>query len=352
MIRVGIAGVGFMGMIHYLSYQKLKDAKVVALCEQNEKRLTGDWRDIKGNFGPQGEMMDLSGIHTYTRLEEMLADDAVDVVDITLPPSLHADIAVSALAQGKHVFTEKPMAMTVDDCDRMVAAARTANRQLMVGHVLPFFPEYAWALRTIRSGQYGKLVGGSFRRVISDPMWLANYWVADQVGGPMLDLHIHDAHFIRLAFGMPTSVVTRGTVKNGLAKNWHSLFEYESADGTDKGYAVHATSGTIDQQGRGFNHGFEIHLEDATLLFEFAVIGGEGRYLCEPTLLDARGNATPAKLFGGDPMDGFEAETREVTTCIQENRTSDILGCGLARDAILLCHKQSESLLKGESVRI
>src|SRR5690606_22391174 len=117
-------------------------------------------------------------------------------------------------------------------------------------------------------------------------------------------------------------------------KIWHSLFEYPE-------YAVHATSGTIDQQGRAFNHGFEIHLEEATLLFEFAVLGGEGRYLCEPTLLDSGGNATPAKLSGGDPMDGFEAEMREVTSCIRENRASDILGCGLARDAILLCHKQS-----------
>jgi predicted dehydrogenase len=345
MIRIGIAGVGFMGMIHYLSYQKLKDVKVVALCEQNEKRLTGDWRDIKGNFGPPGAMMDLTGVNTYTQLDEMLADDSVDVVDITLPPALHADIAVKALANGKHVFTEKPMAMTVGDCDRMVAAAKKANRLLIVGHVLPFFPEYTWALRLIRSGEYGKLIGGSFRRVISDPTWLRNYWEADQVGGPMLDLHIHDAHFIRLAFGIPTSVVTRGSTKNGLAKNWHTLFEYPA-------YAVHATSGTIDQQGRGFNHGFEIHLEKATLLFEFAVIGGEGRYLCEPTLLDSNGNATPAKLSGGDPMDGFEAEMREVTTCIRDNRNSDILGCDLARDAILLCHKQSESLASGEPVAV
>lgn len=345
MIRIGIAGVGFMGMIHYLSYQKLKDAKVVALCEQLEKRLTGDWRDIKGNFGPAGQMMDLSGIATYTQLDDMLADQSVDVVDITLPPALHANIAVKALASGKHVFTEKPMAMTVADCDRMVEAATKAKRQLLVGHVLPFFPEYAWALKLIRSGQYGKLVGGSFRRVISEPTWLRNYWQADQVGGPMLDLHIHDAHFIRLAFGMPTSVVTRGSTKNGLAKNWHTLFEYPS-------FAVHATSGTIDQQGRAFNHGFEIHLERATLLFEFAVLGGEGRYLCEPTLLDADGNAIPAKLSGGDPMDGFEAELREVAACIEADRLSDILGCGLARDAILLCHKQSESLAAGNPVAV
>ena len=54
MVRVGIAGLGFMGMIHYLSYQKVRGVKVAAICEQARKRLTGDWRDIKGNFGPAG----------------------------------------------------------------------------------------------------------------------------------------------------------------------------------------------------------------------------------------------------------------------------------------------------------
>ena len=57
MTRVGIIGVGFMGMVHYLSYQKLPGVQVVALCDQDRKRLTGDWRDIKGNFGPPGGQM-------------------------------------------------------------------------------------------------------------------------------------------------------------------------------------------------------------------------------------------------------------------------------------------------------
>ena len=54
MIRVGIAGIGFMGMTHYLAYQKIRGVKVAALCEQDAKRLAGDWRSIKGNFGPAG----------------------------------------------------------------------------------------------------------------------------------------------------------------------------------------------------------------------------------------------------------------------------------------------------------
>ena len=61
MIQVGIVGLGFMGMIHYLTYRKLPGVRVAAICEVNERRLTGDWTDIKGNFGPAGEQMDLVG---------------------------------------------------------------------------------------------------------------------------------------------------------------------------------------------------------------------------------------------------------------------------------------------------
>ena len=87
MIRVGIAGLGFMGMIHYLAYQKLKGVKVAAMCEMDRARLAGDWRSIKGNFGPAGTMMDLSGIAKYERLEAMLADGKLDMIDICLPPA-------------------------------------------------------------------------------------------------------------------------------------------------------------------------------------------------------------------------------------------------------------------------
>ena len=111
MIRVGIAGIGFMGMIHYLAYQQLKGVKVAALCEQDRKRLAGDWRTIKGNFGPAGTMMDLSGIETYERLDDMLANESLDMIDICLPPAAHAPVAVAALNHGKHVFCEKPIAL-------------------------------------------------------------------------------------------------------------------------------------------------------------------------------------------------------------------------------------------------
>jgi predicted dehydrogenase len=339
MIQVGIVGLGFMGMVHYLSYRKLPGVRVAAICEVNERRLTGDWTDIKGNFGPAGEQMDLSGVATFTQLDQMLEMPDLDLIDVTLPPSMHADATVAGLAAGKHVFCEKPMSLKLAECERMMTAARDADRRLFVGHVLPFFPEYAWALEAVRSGCYGALRGGAFRRVISNPSWLRNFWEADQVGGPLFDLHVHDAHFIRLLFGMPDDVVSRGSTRNGLPEFWHSFFDYR-----DAGYVVEATSGAIDQQGRAFNHGFEIHLERATLLFEFAVLGGEGRYLCPPTVLDDAGQAQAVDVGAGDPMNAFEAELRTAVECVRKNQESDVLSGRLAQDAIKLCQMQAESI--------
>src|SRR4051794_13232761 len=132
MVKVGIAGIGFMGMIHYLAYQRIKGVKVVAICEQDAARLAGDWRTIKGNFGPPGEMMDLSGIAKYSDLDEMLADSRIDMVDICLPPAAHAPVAINALRRGKDVLCEKPIALSAADARKMVAAANSAGKLLSI----------------------------------------------------------------------------------------------------------------------------------------------------------------------------------------------------------------------------
>lgn len=346
MLRIGIAGLGFMGMVHYLNYQRTRGVQVTAIATPEPERRAGDWRAIKGNFGPPGTQMDLAGIATFESVDEMIASTEIDAVDITLPPSLHAEAAVKALAAGKHVFCEKPIAMTAADGRKMVKAAQKAGKQLLVGHVLPFFPEYAWALKIIASKEYGEVIGGAFRRVISDPTWLPNYWSAEKVGGPMLDLHIHDAHFIRLVYGRPSSLSTIGRTRNDLPEFWHTQFRFDS------GAVVEATSGTIAQQGRPFDHGFEIHLEDATLVFEFAVLGETGRYLCPPTVLDSTGSAKEAPLDGGDPMDAFAAELNEVTRSLSTGETSRALGAELALDAVEMCHAQTKSLATNKAVRL
>ncbi|TWT41402.1 Gfo/Idh/MocA family protein [Botrimarina hoheduenensis] len=347
MIKVGIVGLGFMGMVHYLSYAKVRGVKVVALCERDEKKRAGDWRGIQGNFGPPGERTDLAGVTAYAEVDDLLADPQVEVVDITLPPALHADVACRALQAGKHVFCEKPLAMRLADCDRIRRAAHKADRRLLVGHVLPYFPEYAWALKEASSGKHGRLLGGSFKRVISDPAWLANYWSAEIIGGPLLDLHVHDAHFIRMLFGRPVSLFTSGRTRNGLPEFWNTQFIYEAG-----GPTVHAVSGTINQPGRPFQHGFELQFERATLVFDFAVLGKEAAYLCPPTVIPTSGAAKQVKLSGGDPMHAFQAELRDAMRAISTDSEASALEPQLARDAIELCHLQAKSLAAGKPVKL
>lgn len=347
MLRVGIIGIGFMGMVHYLSYQKLRGAKVVAICERDAKKRRGDWQGIQGNFGPPGEQMDLSGVVAYETHEELLSDPDIDAVDITLPPSLHAEVTCQALRAGKHVFCEKPMAMTLSDCDKMRRTAEKAERRLLIGHVLPYFPEYAWALKEANSGKHGRLLGGSFKRVISDPAWLSNYWSAELTGGPLLDLHVHDAHFIRLLFGRPTAVFSGGRQRDGLPEFWNTQFEFG-----ESGPAVHAVCGTINQQARPFQHGFELQFERATLVFDFAVIGDKAEYLCPPTLLPAKGKPRTPKLSGGDPMDAFRTELRDAARAFTSGAAAPALESELARDAIEISHAQAKSLRTGKRVTL
>src|SRR5438034_11700024 len=119
MVRIGIVGVGFMGMIHYLAARKVKGARVEAICSRDEKKLAGDWRDIRGNFGPRGEMMDLSALRTYRQLDKLLADPAIDLVDVCNPTHLHPETAIQALRAGKHVLVEKAIALDPSDADAM-----------------------------------------------------------------------------------------------------------------------------------------------------------------------------------------------------------------------------------------
>ncbi len=340
MVNVGICGIGFMGMIHYLGYQRVRGAKVTAICEKVRQRLAGDWRSIKGNFGPRGKKMNLSGIARYGRLEDLLADKNVDMIDICLPPCGHAEAAVAALKAGKHVLCEKPIALTVADARRMVRTARRSGKLLMIAHVLPFFAAYRFAYKTITSKKYGRLLGGNFSRVISDPLWLKDFYDPRGCGGPMIDLHIHDAHFIRLIAGMPSSVHSVGRMRGEVAEYFNTQFLFD-----DPSLVITATSGVINQQGRPFTNGYEIHLERATLLFE--------SWTETPvTVLTDNGRVTRPKFAPGDEIDDFAAELTEATKAVRTGRPSALLDGQLARDALVLGQKETQSIVRRRAVKV
>ncbi|GIW92240.1 MAG: oxidoreductase [Pirellulaceae bacterium] len=347
MLRVGIAGIGFMGWIHWLAYQRVKDCRVVAICTRDPRKRSGDWTGIRGNFGPPGEKVDLSGVRAYAELSELLADQEVDLVDICLPPYLHEAAAVESVRSGKHVFVEKPLGLNADQCRRIVQAAEASQRLVLVGHVLPFFPEYAYARQAIQQGTYGKLLGGNFKRIISEPEWLPDFFDPNRIGGPLIDLHVHDAHWIRFLFGMPQAVASQGRCRGEVVEYCTSLFYYHEGN-----YAVSSVCGVIRQQGRPFTHGFEIHCERATLQYEFAVIDGKPRMLIPLTVYHADGRTEEPALGSGDPVDAFVAEVTEVRDAVASGQPSQLLGGDLARDAIILCQCQSDSVRQQKIVTV
>jgi predicted dehydrogenase len=340
MIRIGIVGVGFMGMIHYLAARKLQGARVEAICSRDEKKLAGDWRDIRGNFGPRGEMMDLSGLRKYRRLEDLLADPNIDLVDVCNPTNLHPDTAIKALQAGKHVLVEKAIALEPADADAMVAAARKAGRLLMVAHVLPFFPEFAYAARAIRLGEFGRVLGGHFKRVISRPDWSAEIGDASKTGGPAVDLHVHDTHFIGLVCGVPAQVVSVGFTEGDAVSYLTTSYLYGKG-----GPAITCSSGAVAMKAREFVHGYEIYLEKATLTYESGT--------CPLTVLHADGRSErPSLAGGGDATIAFTAELQTAVDGARTGREPDLLSGKLARDALVLCHRECESVRSGKIVAV
>ena len=120
----GVCGLGFMGRQYFVHLRKHPHARIVVVCDQDAGRRAGNWDDSIGNINVrEGERVDMSGINAQADPDAVIADDRVDVVAVTLPTPTHADVTVRALEAGKHVLCEKPMALSLADCDRMIAAA-------------------------------------------------------------------------------------------------------------------------------------------------------------------------------------------------------------------------------------
>jgi|SRR5579883_357520 len=340
MVRIGIVGIGFMGRIHFLAGQRLTGAKVAAICSRDPAKRAGDWRNTRGNFGPEPGQVDLTGVKTYEKLDQMLADPDIDLIDICTVTDQHAPIALAALRAGKHVLVEKAIALSPADADTMVAAAKSSGKLMMVAHVLPFFPEFRFAAEMIKSGRAGKLLAAHFKRVIAKPDWSADIGDADKTGGPAVDLHIHDTHFIGLVCGVPHQVFSVGTVEGGAVTYLTTSYLYGPG-----GPAVTCSSGALSMSGRPFVHGYEIYLEQATLVYDS---GGSAL-----TVLTADGKSTqPTLPGGGDSLSAFTDELQAAVNGVSSGKEPDLLSGKLARDALVLCHREIESVKTGKAVVI
>jgi predicted dehydrogenase len=347
MVQIGIVGVGFMGMIHYLAAAKATGAKVAAICSRDPKKLAGDWTSIQGNFGPRGTQMDLAGVSRHTDFDALLADPQVDLVDLCVPSDAHGKMAIQAVRAGKHVLVEKPIALATSEAEAMLAAAREAGKLLMVGHVLPFFPEFAFVAEAARSGLYGPLKAAHLMRIISKPDWSSGISDPNRSGGPALDLHIHDTHFIGLVCGVPTAVQSRGVVEDGAVVHLATQYVYNTPIP-----AVSCVSGALSQAGRPFTHGFEFSFDRATVTYEFANLAGQGHLAMPLSVILPDGSVERPELGSGDPIDAFAQEISAAAGAVASGIEAPRLSGTLAEDALKICWAEIESVKTGKLIQI
>jgi predicted dehydrogenase len=184
-------------------------------------------------------------------------------------------------------------------------------------------------------------LGAHFTRVISRPDWSADIGDASKTGGPAVDLHIHDTHFVGLLAGMPGKVFSSGLLAADGSVEYLTT-QYLYGDG---GPAISCSSGAVAMSSRPFVHGFEVYLEKATLAYESGTT--------PLTAFTSNGKAKQPRLRGTtDPIDAFAAEIRSAVDVVASGRESHLLTGRLARDALALCHKECQSVRTGKVVAV
>ena len=140
-LRIAVIGLGWFGEIHCEAIVGIPHLELAALCTRTPDRLQA----LAGKFGVK---------KATTDYRELLADPDIDAVSIVTMWDQHTEPAVAALAAGKHVFLEKPIASTVADCRQIIAAAKTSKGILQVGHICRFNPRYRAAKQAIAEGTH------------------------------------------------------------------------------------------------------------------------------------------------------------------------------------------------------
>ena len=205
-LKMGVIGLG-MGRGHARGYQSHPDAELVALCDQDAARL----REAAEELGVA---------RTYSDAAAMLRDADLDGVSVAVPNKHHAPLTIAALKRGLHVLCEKPMAMTVEEAQRVQAAADKAGRNLMINFSFRF-TEASYALKKqVEAGVVGDIYFG--RTVWHRRRGIPGFggWFGDREmsgGGPLIDLGVHRLDLALWLMGYPEPIAVSGSTYDRIA---------------------------------------------------------------------------------------------------------------------------------------
>ncbi|MCX6895819.1 MAG: Gfo/Idh/MocA family oxidoreductase [Verrucomicrobia bacterium] len=336
-VNIAVVGLGFMGVTHLRAYLENETARVVAVCDATRVPVNGVLQGVAGNIKKSDDINLGPQVKVYRKLEELLADPDVELVDLCTPTPLHPEQAIAALRVGKHVLCEKPLARTSAAARKIAAVAESSPGFLMPAMCMRFWPGWAWLKQIVAEKTYGKILAARFRRMSEMPGWSkSSTYAGGDLGGALFDLHIHDTDFVNFLFGRPESVFSTGVTGAGGSIN-HVVTQYHYPGGP----AVYAEGSWLLTQ--GFQMAFTLHCERATLDFDLAH-GAEALQVSEP--------GQPARTVACDGPDGYGAEVRYFVDCVAGKRPPQIVTARDGVTALEICEAEEKSIRTGMVVKL
>ncbi len=188
-VRYAVVGAGWISQIAFMpAVPQVENSEITAIVTGNA--------DVAKKLA---EFYGISKVYSYDQYDAMLADDVVDAVYIALPNSMHADYAIRAMRAGKHAIVEKPLAISVPECEAMIAVSDENNVHLMTAYRLHCEPGTVDVLERIRAGEIGEpklfVSSFSFQSPDTNHRLKGEHW-----GGPLQDIGVYCLNAARHVF--------------------------------------------------------------------------------------------------------------------------------------------------------
>jgi len=314
-LSVGVVGAGTIARSHIKAIGSLDNIRLAAVMDPDGERA-------RAEAGPRGA-------RAYEDLESLLADPGVEAVHVCSPHNVHGDQVVAAAGSGKHVLVEKPMALTLAECDRMIEAAESADVVLMVGQVMRHSPINLKAREMIAEGAIGT-VGHQMRRRLSafnpagDNSTYGAWYMDLEVGGVcvLYCFGPHEYDMLHWYIGSPVvDVYARGTEGSELYPGQKDTY---SALLTHQNGCVSALSQSVACGASAQDH---------------TIVGSNGSMAITTQRLVVDGKEMPVTVGSGEAM---ENQVREFASCCLEGRTPEASGKNVRHTmAVIEAAKQS-----------
>lgn len=192
-LKVGLVGAGGIAGAHLPAYKEYQDSvQLVAVCDVVEAAAAR-------------RAAEMGNVPYFTAIDQMLREVELDAVDICTTHIQHAPLALTAMAAGKHVLVEKPMACSMAECHSMVDAAERADVTFMVAQMQRFNPSYRGLKRLLDSGELGTIRAVRLDAMQNGPDGLRNNsWLLDgreAGGGVVISVAVHKIDLMRFLIG-------------------------------------------------------------------------------------------------------------------------------------------------------